>query len=353
MKLKYRLLPIGGIDGAMPLNWVFIDRKDIANAALTEYEAVKVIAEEFKDSAAAVDILDTDCVSVSSDGIMNPIAVTAIASVDHGMINNTYGYMPLSPIPEYEGIYEDEPHMRQWHLPQFKGKELHKGPNEKDRGDERLSHNETMTLTGRIANNNCGSEAFDLVNMTEILIFMSAANEIMRDGEVIVKVAGPEVSVGIGMVVSERWGRIFGGTNLGGYKAGMSAHNSGVYAKTVKSDYPAVAAPKEKFMALMLDALDTGLIVGRHLGSSPALLMTAYYYGAPIDLEHISDRAWIELESIGITKELLSKPVKPYTREEMIAHAEEIIPGMKDAKRYKVSEIVEIREAEVKRETIA
>ena len=67
----------------------------------------------------------------------------------------------------------------------------------------------------------------------------------------------------------------------------------------------------------------------------------------------ISDRAWIELESIGITKELLSKPVKPYTREEMIAHAEEIIPGMKDAKRYKVSEIVEIREAEVKRETIA
>lgn len=354
MKLKYRVIPKGAADGAMPLDWVFIDEKDIKKAALTNFEAVKVIANEYKDSYAAVDIVDLDAVSVTSDGIMNPIAVTAIASVDHGMVNKTYGYMPISETPEYEGIFEDEPHMRQWHLDQFKGKPLHRGPNAKDRGTERAGHNENMTLTGRIANNNCGSEAFNMVEMTEALVFMSAANELMRDGEVTVCVAGPEVSVGIGMVVSERWGRIFGGSNLGGYKAGMSAHNSGEYAKTVKSDYPAFAAPKEKFMKLMLDALDTGLIVGRHLGPSPALISTAHAYGTPIDIDHISDRAWIELESVGISKEEMSKPVaKPYTREEMIAHAEEIIPGMKNAKRYKASEVVDIKEVEVDPKTIA
>ena len=82
--------------------------------------------------------------------------------------------------------------------------------------------------------------------------------------------------------------------------------------------------------------------------------MTAHYYGAPIDIDHISDRSWIELNSIGITREEIAKPVaKPYTREEMIAHAEEIIPGMKNAKRYKVSDIVEIKEAEVDPKTIA
>ena len=346
MKLKYRVLPIGAADGAVPLNWVFLDKKDIEAAALTDAQAVKVIANEFKDDSAAIDIIDTEACSVTSDGIMNPVAVVGIASVDHGMVNKTFGYLPISEIPEYEGIYDDEPHMRQWLTEKFRGRKLYKGPNNKDRGGERAGHNENMTLTGRISNNNCGSEAFNMVDMTEVLVFMSAANEIMHDGEVTCCIAGPEVSVGIGMVVSERWGRIFGGTNLGGYKAGMSAHNSGAYAKTVKSDYPAIAAPKEKLMSYMLDALDIGLVVGRHLGSSPALLMTAYYYGAEIDLEHISDRAWIELNSVGITKEMLSTPInKPYSREEMIAHAEEIVPGMKNAKRYKISDIVDIKEA--------
>ena len=96
MKLKYRVIPKGAADGAMPLDWVFIDEKDIKKAALTNFEAVKVIANEYKNSYAAVDLVDLDAVSVTSDGIINPIAVTAIAAVDHGMINKTYGYMPVS-----------------------------------------------------------------------------------------------------------------------------------------------------------------------------------------------------------------------------------------------------------------
>lgn len=240
--------------------------------------------------------------------------------------------------------------MVQWLTPQFEGRALHKGPNAKDRGGDRSGNNENMTLSGRITNNNCGSEAFNCVEMTECLVLMGALSEFMRDRDITCCVAGPEVSVGIGMVVSERWGRIFGGSNLGGYKAGMSAHNSGEYAKTVKSDYPALSAPKERFMEYMLDALDLGLVVGRHLGASPAMMSVAHAYGKKIDCENISKRAWIELESVGISREVMSQPVeKPYTREEMIAHAWEIIPGMNSAKRYKASEVVEIKYAPVER----
>jgi hypothetical protein len=161
-------------------------------------------------------------------------------------------------------------------------------------------------------------------------------------------VAGPEVSVGIGMIVSERWGRIFGGNNLGGYKPGMTAHASGKYAKTVKSDYAGIAATKPKFMETMLDALDIGLVPGRELGCSPALVCTAWAYGKEIDFDRITPASWVELESIGISREMLMKPnAKPYTREEMIIHADEIIPGVISPKYYKVSEICEIREIEI------
>ena len=149
------------------------------------------------------------------------------------------------------------------------------------------------------------------------------------------------------MVVSERHGRIFGGKNLGSYKAGMSAHNSGIYAKTVKSDYPAIAAPKKVLAEYSLKALDIGLVVGRDIGSSPALLMLAKAYGKPIDLDNIAPRAWIELNSVGITREMLEAPSEVMTREEIIANADKIIPGMPGAKPYKVSDICEIRYAEV------
>jgi len=347
MKFRYRVLPEGAADGVVPMNVVFIDQEDAKACGLTNLDAVKLVAKAFKDSCAAVNVMDKNGVSVSSDGIMNPIAVVATAAVDHGMINAAFGYMNLSEIPMYDGIMNDEPHMRQWLTPKFAGKPLHRGPNKVDLG-ERTGHNEYMTMTGRVANNNSGSEFFNMVEMTEILALMSAQYEIMNDGEVIIGVAGPEVSVGIGMIVSERWGRIFGGTNLGGYKPGMTAHCSGEYARTVKSDYPAIAAPKSHFMETMLDALDIGLVPGRELGCSPALVCTAYAYGKEIDFERITPASWVELESVGITKEMLQKPVeKPYTREEMIIHAEEIIPGMISPKHYKVSEIVEIREIEI------
>ena len=96
-----------------------------------------------------------------------------------------------------------------------------------------------------------------------------------------------------------------------------------------------------------LRALDIGLVPGRDIGSSPALLSLAKAYGKPIDFDNITARAWIELESVGITREKLEAPAPVLTREEIIDKADEIIPGMPNAKKYKVSDIVEIRYAEI------
>ena len=272
-----------------------------------------------------------DAVTVTSDGIVAPGAVVGVASVDHGLINKNFGYLPISELPYSDQMIEEEPHMKLWLTDEYKGRPLHRGPSTEDRGN-RGPNNENMTMSGRIANNNCGSEVMNMVEMTEILAPYFGIYEIMTDGNVVIGVAGPEVSVGIGMVVSERHGRIFGGKNLGSYKAGMTAHNSGVYAKTVKSDYPAIAAPKKVLAEYSLKALDIGLVVGRDIGSSPALLMLAKAYGKPIDFDNIDPRAWIELNSVGITREMLEVPSKPMTRDEVIANADKIIPGMPDAK---------------------
>lgn len=346
MKLKYRIIPQGAADGMVPLNWVFIDKKDIKECGITDLEACYAVGKALGDDCAAVDIIDMDAVTVTSDGIMAPGAVVGVASVDHGLINQNYGYLNISPLPYSDQMIKEEPHMKQWLMDEYKGRPLHRGPSAEDRGN-RGPNNENMTMTGRIANNNCGSEVMNMVEMTEILAPYFGIHEIMTDGEVTIGIAGPVVSVGIGMVVSERHGRIFGGKNLGAYRAGMSAHNSGKYAKTVKQDYPAIAAPKSILAEHNLRAFDIGLVAGRDIGCSPAVLSLAKAYGKPIDFDNITERAWIELESVGITREKLEAPSNVMSREEVIAHADEIIPGMDGAKKYAVSDICEIRYVEI------
>lgn len=347
MKLKYRIVPQGAADGIVPLNWVFIEKKDIEAAGLTHLEACFAVGKDLGDDCAAIDIMDMeDAITVTSDGIVAPGAVIGVASVDHGLINPSYGYLNISPLPYSDKMIEEEPHMRLWLTEPYKGKTLHRGPSKEDRGN-RGANNENMTMSGRIANNNCGSEVMNMVEMTEILAPYFGMYQIMNDGEVIIGVAGPEVSVGIGMVVSERHGRIFGGVNLGSYKAGMTAHNSGEFAKTVKSDYPAICAPKPVLAEYTLRALDIDLVAGKDIGCSPAVLALAKAYGKPIALDNIAPRAWVELESIGMTREKLEAPAEILSRDEIIAKADEIIPGMPGAKTYKASDICEIRYAEV------
>ena len=93
-------------------------------------------------------------------------------------------------------------------------------------------------------------------------------------------------------------------------------------------------------------ALEIGLVPGKDLGCSPAVLSIAKAMGKPIAFDNIEERAWIELESVGIRRADLEAPSTPMTREEILAKADEIVPGLTDGKLFKVADISEIRYAE-------
>lgn len=334
-KLKYRVVPAGAAEGRVPINLIFVNKRDVDLEDLSLREACELVAKDFKQ-AAAIDIVDMGAVTVTSDGIMADGAVVAFASCDHGMINKEVGFCGISERPYSRQLVEEEPHLRQWNL-NYPGRRLYRGPSAEDKAP-RTKMNENQTITGRIANNNSGSEMMDCVDMTEILTPVYGMLQIMHgDGEVLIGPAGPEFSVGIGMIVREHNGRIFNWS----YRAGQTAHASGVYAKTIKSDYPAIAGTKATLAEYVLRAMSVGLVVGRELASSPANLCIAKALGNPIDLDNIEDMAWVELNSVGITKEWLQEPVEKMSPEEVIARAEEIVPGMAESKKFKVADIIE------------
>ncbi len=342
-KLKYRLIPEGAAEGMIPINLVYIDKKDITDAGILMIDACRAVAKDL-NAPASVDVIDLDAITVTSDGIVADGAVVAYASADYGTINPVSGFVAVSEMPYTRTLLNREKHMKQWESDYYRGKRLYRG----SYGDDMLPRgplNERQTITGRIANNNTGSEVMNVVDMTEVLTPMYGMLTVMRGGEVLVGHSGPVVSVGIGMVVREDAGRIFG---LGGYDAGDTAHASGDYAKTVKSDCWCMAGTKETLAEYTIRALEAGMVPGRDISSSPANLTIAHAMGLPIDLDNITAAAWIELESVGITRADLEKPVaKPLTREEMIAKAAEIIPGMEDGKRFNVADLYEDRYVEI------
>ena len=334
-QLKYRLVEEGAAEGRVPLNLAFVDKRDVVAAGLTYREACRAVIQDNADTALTVNILDVDAVTVTSDGIMADGAVVACACGDHGRMNEKIGFLAASEIPYTEEIIATEPHMKQWNSPFYAGRRLHRGPSAEDRKNLE-GHNENMCITGRMCNNNTGSEMMNTIDMTEILALILGQIQIMHDGQVLIGVAGPEVSVGIGMVVREVRGRIFGWN----YGAGKTAHSSGEYAKTVKSDYPVIAATKAQHAEYVLRALDLGLVPGRDLGSSPVNLAIAHDYGVAIPVEEITPMAWVELESVGMSKEKLAQPVaQPLTRQQIIDQADDILPGIPDGKVFQVKDI--------------
>lgn len=341
MKLRYKVLPAGSFDGQLPLNLIFVDAKDVHAAGTDFLNACRAIAKDY-DQPAAIDIIDMDAMTVTSDGICAPGAVVAFAAIDNHMLNETYGYMPVSEFPYDREIIAQEPHMKQWDA-LYPGRRLYRGPNAKDRGTHER-HNENQVNTGRISNNNTGSEMFDLISMEEVITPFFGMRQIMLGDKVLVGKSGPEISVGIGMVVREYQGRIFGFT----YGAGMTAHRSGVYAKTVKSFMTAIVAPKPVHAEFVLRALEIGMVPGRDISSSPVNLCLAHATGHKIDLDNISNDAWIELESIGLPRSVFeAAPAKLYTREEAIAHADEIMPGVVDGNIYETADYLQEHFAEI------
>ncbi len=93
--LKYKLIPAGAAEGRVPINLIFIDKKDVIAAGLTYRQACEVMAKNFKEPAA-VDIIDMDAITVTSDGIVVDYAVVAFASIDYGMINRDFGFLSVS-----------------------------------------------------------------------------------------------------------------------------------------------------------------------------------------------------------------------------------------------------------------
>ena len=341
-KLKYKLIEKHAADGQLPVSLMFIDKKDVLEAGVTYREACEILAKEY-NKPSSVHILDMDAVTVTSDGIMMDFAQVAFASCDYGVVNKEFGFMQISEMPYSQELLAEEPHMKQWDA-LYPGKRLYRGPNREDRWPRSFS-NEPQTITGRIANNNTGTEVMDLVEMDEILVLAHGMREIMKnDGVVEIGIAGPVISVGIGMIVFETYGRIFHRS----FKAGESGHNSGEYAKTVKSDYPVLTSTKRDFAKYTLDALKIGLLPGRDLGCSPAVLQIAKATGYEIALDSINKRAWIELDSLGMTREWLESDTEILSEEEFLNRADDLISGIPNGKIYKVSEIVQNLEVEVK-----
>ncbi len=335
MELKYKLLPAGSFDNQLPIDLIFVDAKDVHAAGIDYLDACHAIAKDFGGSAA-VDILDMDAMTVTSDGICAPGAIVAFAAIDHHILNTDYGYIPVSELPHDHDLIAQEPHMKQWDV-LYPGRRLYRGPSTKDRGAH-ASHNENQANTGRISNNNTGTEMFDMITMEEVITPFFGLRQIMKGEQVLVGRSGPEISVGIGMIVRERQGRIFNNT----YGAGMTAHRSGEYAKTVKSFMTAVVAPKPVHAEYVLRALEIGMVPGRDIACSPANLCLAYATGHEIDLDNITKDAWIELESVGLPRSKFeAKPEKIYTREEAIANADQILPGIVNGKIYESSDYLQ------------
>jgi hypothetical protein len=147
---------------------------------------------------------------------------------------------------------------------------------------------------------------------------------------------GEVVSVGIGMTVAEKFGRVFPTRQ---FRAGETAHGSGEYAKTLKKDIPCIAAEKAVLAGYILNALDDGCVPGRDLGCSPAVLCLARYYGAPVDLDRITGRAWEELQSVGLSRAFMEERSAPLSRAELLARAEELLPGLEEAQALPAAEV--------------
>ena len=172
--------------------------------------------------------------------------------------------------------------------------------------------------------------------MREMLFPFLGLRSLFEGKEVRIGHAGPAFSVSIGMMFPEQYGRI---SYYRVCETGNTLHNSGDMAQTLKKDLPCVTCTKKVFADYIIKHLNCGLVPARDLACAPSILAIACSLGKEIEWERITDRAWIELNSVGFTREYLDS-LPRLTEEEVMAKAEELIPGMDDAVTVKAEEIV-------------
>jgi hypothetical protein len=192
-------------------------------------------------------------------------------------------------------------------------------------------------MTGRAVNNNSATEMMNVVTMHEILLPILGQLQLMRGGEVLFGPTGEHISVGIGMTVAEKFGRVF---PFRQFRAGDTAHGSGAYARNLKDRIPCIVSPKEVLARHIVRALRLGMVPGAHLGCSPAVLAGAKAMGCRIAKEEITDRALEELAGVGFGRDFLAGETAPITGEELIERADEIIPGAVDTRRIPAEELL-------------
>lgn len=339
MELKYRFIPEGEHLGIyMPVSVALVDLEDVKACGLSCREACARIAVKH-DGPVAINIWDiTNAVTTTSDGVMVDGSVVAMASSDYGTINKEFGYVEMLELPwdsaEAKALIASEPHMQQW-VKNYPGKRFLTHPNP---AMMNLPVHQA-TITGRCGNNNSATEMMHYITMNELLMPLGGQIQLLRDGTVDIGLSGGVISVGIGMTVGEKYGRIIPhGTSI----VGDTVHGSGKYAQTLKAHIPCIAASKPVHAANIIRALDVGMVPARDIGASPAVIAVARAYGHPVAVERITDRAMAELESIGLSREGIASMPEPRSAEEIIAHADEIIPGIDNVKEYRAKDVYEI-----------
>lgn len=339
-QLKYRYIPEGQVHNIVfPVSIALVDYADVKACGITPREACERIAK-CHEGPVAINIWDLEsAVAVNSDGVMLDGSIVAMAASDYGVINKEFGYADMKEIPWDSDVARkliaEEKHLKQW-TDNFPGKRLLVHP------DHLNLPVHQATITGRAGNNNSATEMMHYITMLEVLMPLGGQLQLMRDGDVLLGKTGGIISVGIGMGVAEEYGRIVPHRQ---FPTGDTMHGSGQYAQTLKAHIPIVTDDKRTHAARIIKALSVGLIPGRSIGASPAVLSVARRLGVKADMDNITDRAVVEMESVGFDRAWMAGGCETMTAEEILEHADEIVPGVDGAEKYKAQDVYTVRYA--------
>lgn len=336
-QLKYRFIPEGEFYNIVtPISVALIDYEDVLSCGITCREACERVAAQH-DGPMAINIWDLkNAVTTTSDGIMIDGSIVAMAASDYGRINNEFGYAEMLEIPwdsdEAKKLIAEESHLRQW-VENYPGRRMLMHPAKLNLPVHQA------TITGRAGNNNSATEIMHYITMLELLMPLVGQLELIRGGSVALGRTGGIISVGIGMVVAEEYGRIVPHRQ---FPTGDTAHGSGQYAQTLKAHIPIIAGDKTALAEYIIRALEIGMVPGRDIGASPAVVSVARHLGVPVAGNCITDRAYAELESVGFTREWINGSAEKMTAGEIVSKAREIIPGIDCPEYYNATDILSV-----------
>ena len=327
-----------GPQAEVPLTIALIDRSHLRRSGASLIGAMRAVAAEV-GGPVGINVFDMQAVTTTSDGIMVDGAIVAMGAGDGGKIHPEFGFLEIPAVSWDNEMTRSEPHLAQWNA-LYPGRQLFRGPDP----SRKLIPVHNAVMTGRAVNNNSATEMMNVVTMEEILLPILGQLELMRDRPVLVGPTGETISVGIGMTVAERWGRIFPTRQ---FPAGTTAHSCGNYAKTLKSHIPCILARKQALAGHIVRALRAGMVPGRDLGCSPAVLAIAHALDTPIALGSITPQAREELLSVGIDLEEMGE--SPRLRDQdVVADADNIIPGAEKTVEASASDLVDTLDLHVR-----